>query len=314
MRVSAPARIDLAGGTLDVPPLCHMFRDCLTVNLAIDRRVEVTLVPSEDKLLYAGEAEPVPLVDVPLFAKALAYLAPEASYNVHTLGNIPAAAGLGGSSTLLVALVKAITLATGQEMDHVTLLERVTVLEHRLLGKPAGTQDAIAAIYGGLSEIHFEHGKPEQKHLKLPPFLQGPLYLAYSKQQHHSGINNWGIIKAACENEPRTRSVLAALNGNAHRMTAALQTIDRSTFFDTLKQEAVLRSQLCEDILTPDMQSFSNYFGDNLAAKICGAGGGGCMFLFGDVEPSALYEAANRFNLEILTCEPDTRGLYEIHT
>ena len=39
VRATAPTRIDLAGGTLDIWPVCHLLtRPACTVNVALDRR------------------------------------------------------------------------------------------------------------------------------------------------------------------------------------------------------------------------------------------------------------------------------------
>ncbi len=313
MTVSAPARIDLAGGTLDIPPLCFFVRDCLTLNLAVDLRVSVTAYPSTGGLLYSDRAEPRPIEEVPLLAEIHAYYQPHEIFDFHVRSHIPRASGLGGSSSLLVALAHLLGDHTGSEpRDNERLLGEVTVLEHRLLGKPAGTQDAIAAIYGGLNKITFDRAIPQRSALPIPDFLSGPLFLAYSHVQHHSGINNWSIIRAACDGDAVTRATLNELNRNSHRMLDALCTPDSGLFLECLHREARSRTKLSSTIRTEKMARFAEAFGEDLVCKVCGAGGGGCMFLFGeDLDPDALRHQAARFDLEILEVRADPRGCFE---
>ena len=310
MKVMAPARIDLSGGTLDIPPLCFMIEGTITLNLAINLRARITTTPSSQTLIREGDAPPVELTGMPLYEKAFAYFPDSDPLTVSIKSDIPRASGLGGSSSTLVALVSALRGAVPETgLERRDVLQQVTVLEHRLLGKPAGTQDAAAAIYGGLSRISFDQGLPFRQSLEMPSFLKGPLYLAYSNIQHHSGINNWAIVRGACEQDQEIISLLQNLCANAHDMEKALIADDTDHFMATLLREAALREQLCPEIMTPDMAAFSKAFGDRLACKVCGAGGGGAMFLFGeDLDRDELEHQASRTGLQIIETGADSEG------
>lgn len=291
MSTIAPGRIDLAGGTLDVPPLCFLIENALTLNIAINLTTQVQLVPSESWRLFIDgslvQEAPLPV----LFEKTQRYLKVARPFDIHTTSLIPRSSGLGGSSVLLVALVRALLATEVVSPPEGSLLELVTVLEHQILGKPAGTQDAIAAIEGGVSRIDYLTGKPRRKQIKPPAFLQGSLFLAYSPVQHHSGMNNWAIIKAACEGDAQTLEKLQALSDNAHQMLAALEASSKPDFEACLRREAVIRNGLAAGMMTPDLQAFADQLPSAAIAKICGAGGGGCMLLFGDLPPKSQMEA-----------------------
>jgi len=309
MSWSAPARIDLAGGTLDVPPLGCFIEEVLTLNLAVELRAAVTITPAERTIVRDEDGRSHDPADLPLFAKTLAHLGVSDTLSLALTSTIPRASGLGGSSSTLVALVHALQDFYGGNLDPEFVLRTVTLLEHRLLGKPAGTQDAIAAIYGGLNVISFAQGLPQRRDLPLPGFLQGPLLLAYSPIQHHSGINNWAIVRAACEGDCKTLAQLQHLNDNAHLLLLALQADDRSAFIECLYREARLRDGLCDGLLTPAMAAFARATQHRVAAKVCGAGGGGCMFLFGeDPDADALEIEAARHGLSLLQVMPSTAG------
>ena len=310
MKFSAPARIDLAGGTLDVPPLCFLVEHAKTLNLAIDLRVTIEAT-REWEGVALDEGKPQPFASMPLYEKAFAYFGAPEALGLRVTSDIPRASGLGGSSSLLVALVNLVqSLENDHSFDRHKVLKWVTVLEHRLLGKPAGTQDAIGAIHGGLSSISYELGMPTRQALPVPAFLtERPLILAYSPIQHHSGINNWAVVKAACEGEARTLRTLHALADNAHDLESVLLSGDARDFFACMQREAALRQELCPQILTEDMAAFATRFKDVLACKACGAGGGGCMLAYGpDYDLDEIKSTALENNLQIFEVKPDMRG------
>lgn len=313
MRVSAPARIDLSGGTLDVPPLCWMFEDVNTLNFAVAMRASVSVTAGEraTSRVIPTTGEPFAVEDEPLFANALTYFGIEGSVDIHVDTNIPRASGLGGSSSLLTALVASIQLYAGGSIEKKTvILDRVTVLEHRLLGKPAGTQDAVAALYGGLNLIRFDQGRVCRTALSVPDFLNGDIYLAYSSVQHHSGINNWQLIRAVCEGDSHVLSAFHALRNNSLLMKQALLEKDASAFEKALEMEAKLRMGLGEGILTSDMIAFSEALSGKVLTKICGAGGGGCLFLYGDINEPKIEEIASRHHLKIIKTRLETVGCH----
>jgi len=308
--VSCPARIDLAGGTLDIAPLCHMIPRARTLNLAIDWRTSVQLRPSAQWSVQVNDEAAKAVEEEPLFAAALAFYRPPAPQAISVRTDIPRAAGLGGSSTLLAACCQALSLLQGEKLDAGTLLQHVTLLEHRLLGKPAGVQDAFAAIMGGLNSIDFSAGTAVHRHLPANPLLRAPLYLLYSDQQHHSGINNWRIIRQACEGDRQMLELLGQLAENAGGLEQALLLEREDLFRACLTREASLRARLEKDLVPEPYARFCQLFGDRLIGKICGAGGGGCMLLYGEeLARLPLHSEAARFDLSVRTCRPEPRGV-----
>lgn len=310
MKFSAPARIDLAGGTLDVPPLCFLVRRAATLNIAVNRRVSLRRDDGGGVLRQGGQ--PSALADWPLYSEALAYFGVRAQDFAFTVDNqIPPASGLGGSSSLLVTLVAMLNKSLDQHVSRKVLLDQVTVLEHRLLGKPAGTQDGIGAIHGGMSWIHYHQGFPVVESVAVPDFLtRQPLLLVYSDEQHHSGINNWAVVSKACEGDQQTLFVLDALADNAHVMKAAVVADDEAAFFAAVREEGRLRRALCSGILNQPMAAFAAAMGDDVACKACGAGGGGAMWVYAPgLTRDDVVEVASRNNLQTWEVKIDFNGV-----
>src|SRR5689334_7418180 len=57
IETTSPTRIDLAGGTLDLWPLYLFHKKSLTVNLAIDIKTYVTLIPRTDKQIILSSKD-----------------------------------------------------------------------------------------------------------------------------------------------------------------------------------------------------------------------------------------------------------------
>lgn len=315
MRYSSPARIDLAGGTLDIAPLCFMVEHAATVNLAIDLRSVVNLQPAasaEHTVSFAGQAAQPANTEI-LFAESLRYFDVREPLHFDVSTGVPRSSGLGGSSTLLVSVCAALFRHTRQtQASPEQLIDMVTVLEHRILQKPAGTQDAIAAIQGGLNLITFDQGRPSSQHLAIPDFLRGPIHLLYTAEQHHSGINNWQIIKAACQGDRVILRLLQGLAANATALADALVQADQARYRDCLKREAEMRNQLAPGILPGPMGNFLAQYGEPAIGKMCGAGGGGCMLLDGVDDLPRAQSISQNLGLSMLQVNAEKDGFMEV--
>ena len=68
---------------------------------------------------------------------------------------VPPGTGLGSSSTLTVAAVKAVSTARGQSLTKAEVARLATRVELEKMGMPIGYQDQYASAYGGLNFIEF---------------------------------------------------------------------------------------------------------------------------------------------------------------
>src|SRR5439155_1560966 len=85
-----------------------------------------------------------------LAAYILRALGIETGLKVVTHSRVPAGSGLGGSSALAVAVVAAAARAVGRELDADRMWPVVRDAEAQNMGVPAGMQDHLAAIHGGV--------------------------------------------------------------------------------------------------------------------------------------------------------------------
>src|SRR5262245_58468905 len=111
VEASAPARIDLAGGTLDLWPLHVLHPRSVTVNVAIDRRASCRIRASGDGILVRSpergterQARSAPeLLSDPataLVGSLLEAVGASGGLEIEISSGVPWGSGLGGSSAL----------------------------------------------------------------------------------------------------------------------------------------------------------------------------------------------------------------------
>ena len=313
IHASAPLRIDLAGGTLDIWPI-HLAlpQPGVTVNAAIDLPAEAWVevrpgwsrisLESVDQgarhefedvaaLAHALRSEHPPL---PLLAHALLASGLRGGVRVKTHARSPKGAGLGGSSALLVALLAALGLAEDQKHRAKTLIQLAQDTETRLLGKPTGYQDFYPPFYGGCLALEGAPGgvRPEPIQDVLLSELDGRLRLIYTGEPHHSGMTNWGVVKAFLEGRPHAVKSLLAIADNARAVRAALREGDLDTALEGAVEDGRLRKRMAPRISTPTIKAVDQLAkrGGALGTKILGAGGGGCVLVIlgPDTDPERL--------------------------
>ena len=164
MRASAPTRIDLAGGTLDIWPLYLFHPGAQTVNAAIGQRAVCTVSASPDgRLRIVSEDTGADLSadgwrqlstdgDNRLPAHIVRFFEVD-GVRLTTRAASPVGAGIAGSSALNVAVCAALAEWCRVDYPAERLLTLAMNLEARTLGIPTGVQDYRPACYGGVSAI-----------------------------------------------------------------------------------------------------------------------------------------------------------------
>src|SRR6266849_851152 len=161
---SAPTRIDLAGGTIDIWPL-YLFHDgASTLNAAISLRAhaEVASRPAGGVELRSLDIDRTVLAprwpdldgagDLSLLALLARHYRME-NATLTTRGESPAGAGIAGSSALTIAVCGALARWTASSSDPEDLLQVAMNVECQTIRVPTGVQDYRPALYGGVAAI-----------------------------------------------------------------------------------------------------------------------------------------------------------------
>jgi len=289
--VKAPTRIDLAGGTLDIWPLSVIFSPAVCVNAAIDLYAQVTaerreeingiVIQTKDSGRPVGYPRKIPEGKKNLFDRALEYL-PLSGYLLTVDCQSPRGAGLGGSSALLIALIRTLCLLGRRKMSDMEMLRLAQNMEARHLGIPTGVQDYVAALNGGVNVVENGIGGLAVERLKLKPIeIQKRVMLVYSGVSRVSGDFNWLKIKKALDGDRLTCSIFSKIAENSLKLRDALEKGNYPEAGALMGDENRLREKLGSRIVPARLKKiFAKIRRLGGHPKICGAGGGGCFIVW----------------------------------
>ncbi|MFN2532442.1 MAG: GHMP kinase [Pyrinomonadaceae bacterium] len=290
----APSRVDLAGGTIDIWPLYLFHPGATTVNFAVSLyarcRIETRddgriVLESRDRKL-AFETDLSALEDLlqeerlELIAKLVHFFKPTTGFHLIAESEAPAGAGLGGSSALAIACVGALNRLVGNRYEQRKYITIAANIESTVIRVPAGFQDYYPALFGSVSSLHFRHDGIQREALSInTKELERRIAICYTGEPRNSGINNWEIYKRHIDGDAELFGLFDAIRDSARDIRAALLADDWTRVADLMKRAYPNRKRLAPTIATPQMEALVEKALENgaEAAKICGAGGGGCI-------------------------------------
>ena len=300
MRISAsaPARADLAGGTLDLWPLHVLHPGTVTTNVAIGlyASCRVAFAEREFRVRFAdgsfekSASEPAALLEEPrtaLVGSLLEALEMRQPVEIELATQVPFGSGIGGSSALTVALLAALDRFAPGRLAGVDRVAFVCDVETRVLGKPAGVQDYYPPLEGGLHSIRFRPGATRAERREVDPALwRRHLTLFDTGRSHSSGMNNWEVLRGRLEGDARIAAGLEGVRGAAEEMARAAGRLDFAAMGRALADEWEARRRLAPVVSTPGIESAiaAALEAGAWGGKACGAGGGGFVVILSPEE------------------------------
>jgi D-glycero-alpha-D-manno-heptose-7-phosphate kinase len=300
IHASAPTRIDLAGGTLDIWPL-YLFHDgAQTLNAAISLRASCDLRSRTDRRLVIVSEDSQQRVEVDhwsqlrdghdlrLLGRILHHFRAE-GIELTTRSDSPVGAGIAGSSALNIAVCGALNKWSGGHRTADEIFQIAMNVEAQAIDVPTGVQDYRPAYYGGVSAVELGVNGIRRVALHVKPAeLQSRLALAYTNASRNSGINNWDVTKRHIDGDAGVQLSFARIRDIAAAMRAALERRDWPEVGRQIAAEWDNRKKLAPGVTTPEIDSMlaAAQQAGALSGKVCGAGGGGCLFCF--AEPDAI--------------------------
>jgi D-glycero-alpha-D-manno-heptose-7-phosphate kinase len=321
---SAPTRIDLAGGTLDIWPLYLFHEGAQTINAAISLRAHCTIQPRPEPGITIVSDDTGRRVDVAhwsdlrdthelrLLGRLLHYFQAEA-IELHTRAESPMGAGIAGSSALNIAVCGALIAWSGQPRTDEQLLQIAMNVEAQAIDVPTGVQDYRPALYGGVCAVQL--GVDGIKRVALPVAageLERRLVLAYTGASRQSGINNWEVTKRHIDGDREVQRRFARIRDIAGTMREALERGNWTDVGLQIAEEWENRKGLAPGVTTPEIDTMltAARAAGALGGKVCGAGGGGCLFCLSDPERvPAIREAIAAHGGRLLDFHIEADGL-----
>jgi D-glycero-alpha-D-manno-heptose-7-phosphate kinase len=325
---SAPTRVDLAGGTIDIWPLYLFHPGASTVNFAISLRAHCRIETRDDsriilesrdrKVSFETELEAIEDLireeRLELISKLVHFFKPTTGFHLTAESQAPAGAGLAGSSALAIACIGALNRLVGDRYNARKFVTIAANVETTVIKVPAGFQDYYAALYGGTACIHFRPEGIEREPLEVDhETLERRIVICYTGEPRLSGTNNWEITKNHIDGDPYLFEIFDGIRDSSLRMREALLAGDWNGVSETMRRAYPNRKRLAPGVTTPQMETLVEkaLSSGAEAAKVCGAGGGGCIaFLCTEGRTQEVERAlAEEEGVEVLSWKIEPRGL-----
>lgn len=296
----APVRVSFGGGGTDLAAYYTRFGG-FVVSTAIARYAYVLASDPGDGSISITSADygtwetfepgeiPEPNGTLALPRAAIEWFAQrglrERGIHLFLASEVPPGTGLGSSSAMAVALVRAISEYLGITTDPGDLAELASYLEIGRLGMPIGKQDQYASAFGGLNAITFKKGGVEVAPLGLPAAqvdaLDARLLLFSTGKSRDSSSILRGQQRDTTA-RPLVTESLHRIKALGQDMRTALMEGDLDAFGRFLHRAWEHKKRLSGRVSSSaiDRCYDSARRAGALGGKITGAGGGGFLLLY----------------------------------
>lgn len=298
--VRAPVRISFGGGGTDLAAYYDRFGG-LVLSAAITRYAyvlaqtpadgRISLSSADYKLWDTWPKGHLPTIEEPL-ALPKAALAASAGRGLRGKGvelflaaEVPPGTGLGSSSAMAVALVRALAAYTGEDLDPAEAAERACDLEIKRLGMPIGKQDQYASAFGGLNTIAFTRDGVTVTPLPVSRDLFAQLgcrLLLFSTGQTREASSILHQQRSDTQSNSGVLDRLHRLKALAVEMREALLAGNLDGFGTLLDRSWQEKRQLSGKVSSAAIDAWYDAArsAGALGGKITGAGGGGYLLLY----------------------------------
>jgi D-glycero-alpha-D-manno-heptose-7-phosphate kinase len=295
IETSAPTRIDLAGGTIDIWPLYLFHPGAQTLNAAISLRARARIESRADETIVIRSEDTGVTVEASDWRELrhrrelrllslLVHFFETRGITLTTSSESPAGAGIAGSSALNVAVCGALADWNRQHYEPEALLQIAMNIEAQTIAVPTGLQDYRPALYGGIAALELGvdgiHRIPLQVDFRE---LESRIVLCYTGEPRNSGTNNWEITKRHIDGDRHVFDCFERIRDTATAMREQLTRGDWDGVGTAIAEEWENRKRLAPGVTTPAIEGLiaRAIAAGATAAKVCGAGGGGCLFCYG---------------------------------
>ena len=301
IRAKAPLRIGLAGGGTDVSPYSDIYGGCI-LNACITMYAYATIEPrkngkieficadrnergvfdSKEYLEIDGKFDLLKGVYNRLVKD---YIKKPLSFTITTYVDAPAGSGLGSSSTLVVAIVKAFQEWLNLPLGDYDLAHLAWSIEREDLKMAGGKQDQYAAAFGGFNFMEFKGDKVLVNPLRIKKEYTNELEL--NMLLYYTGTSRLSaeIIKSQSENAKNNNEkaieAMHKIKQYSYDMKEALLKGDLYRMGDLLNDGWKYKKQMSSSISNPVIDNIyeTAIKAGATGGKISGAGGGG-FFMF----------------------------------
>jgi D-glycero-alpha-D-manno-heptose-7-phosphate kinase len=206
---------------------------------------------------------------------------------IHADADLPARSGLGSSSSFVVGMLHSLSALKGNRVSKIWLAKEAIRIEQEVLKEHVGSQDQVAAAFGGFNVIHFQQDGS---------FRVEPLVIPAQRKQSlndHLMLFFTGFSRFSSE---VTKAQVANISKKAeslHRMRAMVdegvsilcEDQDLRGFGELLHSGWMHKRSMSDEVSNTSIDALYDTAraAGAIGGKLLGAGGGGFMLMF--VEP-----------------------------
>lgn len=309
VRSRAPLRLGLAGGGTDVSPYSELYGGNV-LNAAIDMYAYCTISIVNDGQLefhaadlaesWTSAATSELALEGPLILHKAIYNRVVRDYNdgkplavkVTTSADAPPGSGLGTSSTMVVAILRAYQELLKLPWGEYDLAQLAYDIERKDCGLAGGKQDQYAATFGGFNFMEFFADdrvivNPLRIRVEIINEIECSMLLYFTGQSRESANIIKDQIHSAESGDSKSLQAMHQVKQGAVAMKEALLKAEVRTMAGLLGESWRAKRDMAHSISNPIIDGIYDraLAAGALSAKISGAGGGGFMMLF--VEPTS---------------------------
>lgn len=287
-----PLRVSFFGGGTDYPVWYEKYGGAV-LSTAIDKYCYITIrnfPPFFDartrivwsKIELKNEVEEI---EHPAVKGVMKFFGIKNGLEIHHMGDLPARSGLGASSSFTVGLINGLSALNGTTLDKGKLVSDAIHVERNIIGENVGSQDQVAAAFGGFNKIVFHKNHsiqviPLNIHADVQKGLEDHLLLFFTGLSRSASE----IASAQIKNTPNKEKELKAMYAMVDTAIAFLERGDLDSFGRMLHESWQLKRSLSDVISTSHIDAIYDAAREAgaLGGKLLGAGGGGFMLIYAD--------------------------------
>jgi len=303
IRSKAPLRLGLAGGGTDISSYYNLYGGYV-LNATIDMYAYCTIEPTDcGKVIFTAadlnvseeynSETSLPISSVlPLHSGIYNRIVSDfnkkpMSFKMTTYSDAPAGSGLGSSSTMVVAIIKAFEEWLNLPLGEYDIAALACQIEREDIGLAGGKQDQYASTFGGFNFMEFyENERVIVNPLRLKRWirneLEASLILFYTGVSRESANIIKEQIQHTQNGDKKSIESMHEMKNQAVLMKEALLKGDFKGFSSCLLNGWLAKRNAASSITNSFLDELYQYTLDNGAesAKISGAGGGGFMMIY----------------------------------
>ena len=333
IKARAPLRLGLAGGGTDLSPYCDIYGG-FVLNAAIDRYAYAVIRALNDPVVRFvatdQQIEKVQAVEAPLLLNGKLDLH-KAVYNhivqnfnggkpialeLSTFSDAPVGSGLGSSSTLVVAMIRAFAELLNLPLDDYTIAHMAYQIERVDCGLQGGRQDQYSATFGGFNFMEFyAEERAVINPLRIKNWiiceLESSLVLYFtgvSRESAHIIADQSSNVKSGAAD------ALEAMHGIKHEALTMKECLLRGDFAGLVESMQLgweNKKRSAKTVSNPHIDAIYDAAiqAGALAGKVSGAGGGGFMWFFVPTEKRMdVVSSLNGFGGQVSNCHFTKHG------